>query len=154
MRNLSTFLVQNIDAVCWAVLAVVLVIIEANTVQLVCIWFAISAFVTAIAACFSGVSLQTQLMLFLTVSIVTLLLTRRVVNKTLKVKKTPTNADRVIGKTATVTIEINNNEQSGRVQVDGLEWAARTLTQQVIPVHTLVEVLEIRGATLVVKPQE
>ncbi len=57
------------------------------------------------------------------------------------------------GKTAQVTHEIRRD--SGRVRIDGEEWTARTYDEAlVIPVDTMVDVLEIKGVIALVYPRE
>lgn len=144
---------QNLPTVLWLVAMVVLLIVEAATVQLVCIWFAIGALVTAIFAMF-GIPVWGQFLCFALVSALTLLFTRRFVMKALKVKKTPTNADSVIGLTGTVLEEIDNLAQTGRVRVNGLDWTARSVNNETIHIGRTVLVKAIQGVKVMVEPQE
>ena len=48
--------------------------------------------------------------------------------------------------------EIDNFNQTGRVMLNGMEWTARNISSEgKIPAGTKVEVMEIKGAHLVVQ---
>ena len=72
----------------WIVLAVVLGIIEAATVSLVSIWFAVGAIVAIIPAYF-GAPIWVQILVFLVVSAVCFVFTKRFFKDVIKVKKHP-----------------------------------------------------------------
>ena len=63
----------------------------------------------------------------------------------------PTNADRVIGKEAQVTQEINNEAGQGQVLVLGQTWTARSQLGVVIPAGVMVRVLRIEGVKVFVE---
>ena len=103
----------------WAGLTVLLVIIEAVTVQLVTIWFAVGS-LAALVAKLAGLNLTWQCGIFVAVSLLVLLLTRPFVKKITKKHLVPTNADRCIGKEAIVSETINNREGTGQVRISGI----------------------------------
>jgi len=80
-----------------------------------------------------------------------LLITRPLVKKKLIVKSESTNADRCIGKTATVTEDIDNINATGQVKVDGQIWTARSINSSIIKKGTNVTVEKIDGVKLIVK---
>ena len=133
----------------WIVLLVVLLIVEAATVQLVTIWFAIGA----AAALIARICGAAQWVLFLVVSAVTLAATRPLVRKITKQKTQPTNADRCIGETAMVTEDIDNIAGKGRVEVNGISWTARSSDGANFRKGELVTVERIEGVKLIVKAQ-
>ena len=130
-------------------MGVIFAVAEGLTVQLVSIWFAIGAAVTAVAAAFTGLSPTGQFWLFLAVSAVLLVATRPLVKRG---KTVPTNADRVIGQVGIVQEGIDNDLEQGRVKVDGLSWSARTADGRPLPEGTRVRVLRIEGAKVIVEP--
>ncbi len=134
----------------WIVLIVALVVIEAVTVQLVTIWFAVGAIGGLIASAFN-LDIWLQVLIFVAVSAITLLATRPLVKRFMKTKKEPTNADRYIGQTAVVTETIDNIHGKGAVTVGGLEWTARTTDGSTAEKDALVTVEKIEGAKLIVK---
>ncbi len=134
----------------WIMLIVALVVIEAVTVQLVTIWFAVGAIGGLIASAFN-LDIWLQVLIFVAVSAITLLATRPLVKRFMKTKKEPTNADRYIGQTAVVTETIDNIHGKGAVTVGGLEWTARTTDGSTAEKDALVTVEKIEGAKLIVK---
>lgn len=136
----------------WIVIAVIAAIIEGCTPQLVSIWFAIAAFVTAIASVFIG-NVLLQLPIFVIVSTVCIAATRPLARKLKKsTGDIPTNCDRYLGKIAIVIVDINNTEAVGQVKVEGSVWSARSSTGESLPVGTKVIVNNIEGVRMVVTP--
>lgn len=134
----------------WAIAIVVFGFIEGITAQLVSIWFVLGSIGGLIAA-FAGLSTPFQLLIFVAVTIITLIATRPIVKKQLDTKKQKLNADRCIGQNAVVSDEINNLEGRGAVKVDGKEWTARSSTQEIIKQGETVTVEKIEGVKLIVK---
>ena len=137
-----------LEPVGWLLLGVLFAVVEGLTVQLVSIWFAIGAAVAAVAAAFTNLSLTGQFWLFLVVSAVLLAATRPLVKRG---KRVPTNADRLLGQIGIVQQAIDNDLEQGRVKVDGLSWAARTVDGKPLPENTRVRILEIQGAKVLVE---
>lgn len=133
----------------WIALLVVLVIIEAVTAQLVTIWFAAGA-AAAIVAELIGAENWLQWLIFITVSVVTLIATRPLVKKATKQKIQPTNADRCIGQTAIVTEDIDNIAGIGQVQINGIAWTARSSDGTTFSKDQRVKVERIDGVKLIV----
>ena len=134
----------------WIALLIVLVIIEAVTAQLVTIWFAAGAAAANIAELLNSHP-WLQWLIFIIVSVVTLIATRPLVRKATKQKIQPTNADRCIGQTAVVTEEIDNIAGKGQVHVNGITWTARSADGSVIEKDRKVTVEKIEGVKLIVK---
>ncbi len=130
----------------WMIVFLILVFVELATVNLVSIWFAVGALCSFIVSYFIDL-IYIQIITFIVVSSISLLLTRRIVDK-LKIKKVATNLDRVIGKIGIVTVEITKLEP-GEVKVDGKKWSA--ISTKKISVGSKVEILSIDGVKLKVK---
>ena len=132
----------------WLILAVILAIIEINTVTLVCIWFIVGS-LFAFGVSFITQNILIQLRVFCAVSGVSLAVSRPLSRKILDKKTTPTNADMIIGKECTVVRDITE-ENKGRVSVGGLTWMA----QSRVPLKKgrQAKVLAINGVTLTVEP--
>ena len=131
----------------WMIVFIGLIVIELATVNLVTIWFAIGALASFILS-FWVDSVFWQIGLFIVVSSISLLCTRKIVEKIKGKDIEPTNLDRVIGKIGVVTEEITKLEP-GEVKVDGKRWSA-TSTKK-IKVDSKVEILAIDGVKLKVK---
>lgn len=135
----------------WAIVTIVLVVAEIGTVQLIAIWFGAGSLVAFITS-FFGIDFKIQIAVFLLVSIVLLLLTRPFVKKFLSNKRVATNADSIIGQKGLVYEPIDNLHQSGRITVNGLDWAARAEDDnQTFEVNQLCEVVRIEGVKAIVR---
>lgn len=134
----------------WLIFAVVMGIIEACTVQLVSIWFAVGGAAACITSLFTD-SLVIQIIVFVAVSAIALAVTRPLVKRLKKKKAEATNADRFIGKKAVVLTAINNDLAQGMVQVDHEKWTARSDNGEPIPKGATVIVTAIEGVKLIVK---
>lgn len=134
----------------WLVLAVVMAVVEASTVQLVSVWFAVGA----VAGCITSLltdSVPIQIIVFAVVTALALLITRPMV-KRMKVKKAEaTNSDRYIGKTGVVLQAIDNAAAKGLVRVGSTTWTARSQDGQPIEEGASVTVCAIEGVKLIVK---
>lgn len=140
--------------VVWIIVAVIAVIMEGCTVQLVSLWFAVGAVASAIVAVFTD-DLIIQLAVFSLLSIICIIATRPLA-KHLKSKggDVPTNCDRYIGTVADVIVNIDNTEAVGQVKAEGSVWSAKSETGTIIPVGTKVQVKAIEGVKMVVAPCE
>ena len=128
----------------WLVLFIVLVFIELVTVNLVTIWFAIGSLVSFFVSLFTD-NTSLQIGIFVVVSFIALLLTKKFVNKVKNKQIIPTNLDRVIGKIGIVT-ETISPLKIGEVKVDGKRWSAISDTE--IKLNEKVKILAIDGVKL------
>ena len=137
-------------SVIWLAALVVFLVIEGLTVGLTSIWFGAGALVSLVVSLLNG-PLWLQITLFLAVSLVTMLLVRPLAQRYLNNSRTPTNADRVLGRTARVTETIDNDSASGAVYVDGKTWTARSADGSVLPAGSRVEIRRMEGVKLIVE---
>ena len=141
------------DVLLWLGATVVLFIAEAVTVNLVTVWFALGALAAFIAAV-CGAQLWLQIVLFLAVTVITLIFTRPIAKKHINGKHEATNADMVIGKIAVVTENIDNLAAKGAVSCMGKVWTARSKNGEKISAGDEVAVVRIQGVKLIVSPKE
>ena len=132
----------------WLFLIVAFVVAEAVTVSLVSIWFAAGAAAALIVSGFSS-SLTLQITVFVVVSALALALTRPFVKKQRAAKAAPMNAQRNVGRKASVIATVSR-DTPGRVRLDGVDWRAECDTP--LAVGTMCEVVAVNGTTLTVKP--
>lgn len=137
-------------SVFWLAALILFAIGEGITVGLTSIWFAIGALGALIVSGLGG-TLWLQIVVFLALSGLALLLVRPLAQKFLKPGYSATNADRVIGKSAVVTEEINNLKGSGLVSISGQVWTARSEQNVVIPAGEEVKILRIEGVKVFVE---
>ncbi|MBV1757908.1 MAG: NfeD family protein [Dethiosulfatibacter sp.] len=137
----------------WIALIIVFVIIEAATAGITTIWFAIAS-VIALVAQLLGFSPISQIAIFLVTSAILIYFTRPLVMKYLKVGKTRTNADKLVGDVGKVIEEIDNLNAKGLVKISNQIWTARSLDETIIPMDALVRVERIDGVKLIVNKME
>ncbi len=134
----------------WIALTVVLVVVEALTVQLVTIWFAAGS-LSAVIAALAGADTLWQCIIFAAVSLISLLLSRPYVKKVIEKKAVPTNADRCIGKEAMVIETIDNRAGHGQIKIGGEIWTARSEDGSVIEEGEIVLIKKIEGVKVIVE---
>ena len=128
----------DMSTIIWIAAIVIFGVVEAATVGLVSIWFVIGSAAGLIAAVLDS-PIWLQVVVFFIVSIAALIATRPLVRKLGSKGGTATNADRVLGGTARVT-----------VYIDGKTWTARSESGAVIAPETLVKVIRLEGVKLYV----
>lgn len=138
-------------AITWLIILVILVVIELATMGLTTIWFAGGSLVAFIAAVLHA-GLPLQIILFFAVSFVLLFFTRPIALKYFNVDRIKTNAESLVGETGVVLEEINNVQSSGRIQVKGQEWTARSTDDDtIVAAGHLVKIQRIEGVKLIVE---
>ena len=150
---MKDFLIQNGAFIFWAIIAVLALLIEAMTAELVSCWFAPSAVVAMILSPFVK-QIWIQVIVFLGMSILLLAIGRKIVKKKLDVRKTNLNADSLIGKTGVVQEAINNISETGSVKISGLIWTARSVNGEEIPEGSVVIIRDIQGVKLICELKE
>ena len=133
----------------WLALLVVFGLVEAATVGLVSIWFAAGSLAALLSTIFTD-NIWVQIAIFLAISAAALAVVRRLARKYLTPRQVATNADRVIGREAVVTEEIDNLKGCGAVSVGGVTWTARSDSGEIIPAGETVKALRIEGVKLFV----
>lgn len=138
----------------WLILFVILLIIEIFTMGLTTIWFAGGALVALILA-FVGFTLPVQIIAFLLVSVLLVVLTRPIAVKYFNREREKTNADSLIGQKAVVIEQIDTLHGQGRVEVNGMEWSAKTdEIKEIIEVGEVVMIEGIQGVKLIIRKEE
>ena len=144
---------MNWEAIFWLIAMIIFVVAESMTVTLVSIWFAVGALGAILVALLGG-GLMLQVTVFLALAIVLLLGLRSVVRKHLSPRITKTNIDSVVGATGVVLTPVNNIAALGQVQINGVDWSARSSNNSHIPAGTLVRVDRIEGVKVFVTAVE
>ena len=141
------------DTILWLGLMVLFLIMEANTVSVVSIWFAVGALVALVTSLLGG-QLWLQVVLFFAVSALLLACLRPVTKKYFKPRLTKTNVDAVVGTQGYITDAVDNLNGKGHVKLGAMEWTARSSDGSIIPQGTLVKVDRIEGVKAFVTPVE
>ncbi len=134
----------------WVWLAVMLIcfVVEAFTMSLTTVWFAAGALVLVFVSMLP-VPVPVQLLLFALISVLLLVFTRPIALRFLKIKRTATNSDALIGSRCTLLKAVTEQEK-GAVRLKGMEWAVESEDGRPIGAGTDCVVKEIKGNTLIV----
>lgn len=134
-------------SIVWLIILAVMIIIEIATLGLTTIWFGIGAAVVSGL----GYGIWGQLGVFAVLSVIAMALCRPFAVKYLNREKEKTNIDEVVGKTAVVSKQINNEMATGEVTLNGMDWTARSEDGSVIEEGKRVTVVSVQGVKLIVK---
>ncbi|MEG0395723.1 MAG: NfeD family protein [Oscillospiraceae bacterium] len=137
---------MSVSTIIWLARAALFGIIEACTVGLVSIWFAVGAIGGLITSAITD-NLLIQTAVFVIVTVIALIVTRPLKERISKAH-VATNADNNIGRIATI-ICLEENGHNARAQLDGVDWRVRC--DDVLEIGQKCKVLEIDGTTLVVE---
>jgi len=135
----------------WVGMALFFLLAEVFTAGFVLACFGIGALAAAVPA-FLGFGLPWQLLVFIIVSTIAVLLSRRFADKVTGAQTQNVGVDRVLGKQALVIEAIDPLSPAGRVRVDVEEWRADSVDNSSIATGTVVEVMGIDGTRLKVRP--
>lgn len=136
----------------WLALMIVFLIVEANSISLVSIWFAVGSFGALIADLLNAPP-WAEVLIFFLISGALLAALRPFVKKFIKPKIVATNADSVIGSAGYVTEDIDNLSARGQVKLGGMFWSARSTSGQPIFKDTKIIVDRIEGVKVFVSPE-
>ena len=143
---------MNLFSIIWLGLVILLGFLEALTVTLTSIWFAVGALAAMAVALFGG-ALWVQILVFAVVSLICVLALRPLAKTRLGgAKKVATNADRIIGQKAMVTEPIDNVAGTGAVSIGGTVWTARSDSAKPIAAGSVVRIRRIEGVKVLVAP--
>lgn len=137
----------------WVAMIIVSIALEAGTLDLSAIWFAVGA-LGALIASLLGASITVQVIIFVALSALLLILLRPLTKRFLAANGARTNADRILGEIAVVTTAIDNTASQGQVKISGAYWTARSASGNPIPEQTKVKILEIVGVKVIVTPAD
>ncbi len=137
----------------WLILALIFFVGELLTAGFFLVAFGVGAALAAIAALL-GIDIVWQLAIFVAISAVAVFSLRRFADTVSPSKQlTQVGIDRVLGKKAVVIETIDALGGTGIVRVDAEEWRALPDDKtHIIPERSYVEVLEVKGTRLVVRP--
>lgn len=139
-------------SIIWAGLIVFFVLVEAFTLGLTSIWFAVGSLAALIASTL-GLNIIVQVISFIIVAAIMIIYTRPLARKVFKVGQTKTNVDALIGKKGVVIKAIEPMEL-GQVKVSGQIWTSKAMDECSHQVGEEVEIIAIEGVKVIVKKAE
>ena len=136
----------------WVIFALILFIIEMFTAGFAVICLSIGAGGAAIAAA-TDATLEVQLLTFAIVSLVALAGVRPLLKRLFyrDGEKVATNSSAMVGKHGIVCSDVDGDNESGRVIIEGVDWRAKSLDGDTIPKGTRVVVVAIDSVVLTIK---
>ena len=138
----------------WLIIFVVALLVEIVTMGITSIWFAGGALI-AWAAAKIGFGTAVQIIVFLAASLLLLILTRPLAVRFFNTERQKTNAESLIGQCAVVIEDIDTLKAQGRVEIQGMEWSAKTDEPDgKISKGQVVVVNGIQGVKLIVRDKE
>jgi membrane protein implicated in regulation of membrane protease activity len=138
----------------WLVLFVAMLIIEAVGPALVSIWFALGAVIALILSFIPEVAWWIEVIVFVVISIATLLALRPILKRYVKRNNYNTNIDSFTGKRGYV-IEDITYLRPGAVKIGDVSWTAIPVNKdEKIVENEIIEVVAVNGNKLIVKKVE
>ncbi len=112
--------------IAWLIVAIIFAVAEIIYSGFFLLWFSVGALCSMLVSFIFPNSIFLQCIVFLVVSIILLLtLTKRLTKKYTKEDTTPTNVDKLVGKTGVVIQNIGEDTyESGLVKLNGETWSA------------------------------
>lgn len=136
----------------WLLIAMLFFLAEVFTAGFVLAAFGVGA-LAAFAAALLGLDLQWQLLVFVVISAISVVLSRRFADRVTGKQPEGVGADRMVGKYGVVLTSIEPRVAKGLVRVEREEWRADSVDGQVIPADTVVQVVKLEGTRLMVRPE-
>ena len=138
----------------WLVLFVLMLVIEALGPALVSIWFSFGALIALIVSFIPGSPWWVEVIVFLVISIATLLALRPYARKYFKRNSVRTNVDSFVGKRGYV-IEDITLLRPGAVKIGDVSWTAIPVKEdETILENEIIAVVAVNGNKLTVKKVE
>lgn len=144
----------NTPALLWFLAGVVLFLLELSVPSFVLFFFALGAWVTAVASWLYPLSLNSQILLFIVASLLSLAALRRAMRRIFAGRKGDGRQDSVMAEAGTrvVVVADINPPAEGRVKYSGSTWRARA--HERIEAGEIAEVVEQEGLLITVKRVE
>jgi len=141
---------QN-TAVIWFLIGAVLILLELVVPGLVLVFFGVGAWVTALVCLFGDVGINTQLIIFLASSLISLAMLRNMVKKRYMDRKSPDSdlEDEYIGQTVVAADSFAAGE-TGKVIFKGSSWEA--IAQQAVTAGQRLKITGYKSIKLFVEP--
>lgn len=131
----------------WLAVVIITLVVEFMTTEIVSIWFFFGSVVSLILS-ICKVDSAIQIIVFVLVSVISMLCARPFIKKYVKRNEIKTNVDSLVGRIAIVTEDIIDGNR-GVVKLDGQEWSA--IANEDLVKDTKVVILSIEGNKLIVK---
>ena len=147
-------MIETYTWIIWLALFVAMLAIEALGPALVSVWFAFGAIVALLVSFIPGVAWWVEVVIFVVISLATLLALRPVLRRYFKRNNYNTNIDSFTGKRGYV-IEDIEYLKPGAVKIGDVSWTAIPVDKDAkILENEVIEVVAVNGNKLIVKKVE
>lgn len=136
----------------WLAVFIVSILLEAESAQVVSVWFAVGSLSALIFTFIPGLPFYVEIIVFFGVSLLCLILLRPMVRKWLKKGMPKEEDERIVGLKAQVVREIKDDKLL-EVKIDGVIWRAIPDEKEEYQAGDFVRVLEIKGNKLIIKKE-
>ncbi|MGM9873693.1 MAG: NfeD family protein [Bacilli bacterium] len=138
----------------WLSIFVIALIIETLSSELVSVWFAFGSLIAIILSFIPNVDWWIELIVFMVLSLVSLLCLRPLANKFMKKNDIHSNIDEIIGAKG-VVIKSANQLNYGEVKIKGIIWTmVPSMDTKNLEKDDIVSVVAVEGNKLIVKKVE
>lgn len=143
------FILNNLPWL-WLGVLVICIIIEAFTLSLTTIWSAIAA-IPMIFISKTGMPFKWQLLIFALISLGLIIFTRPFAIKKLKIGRSKTNVNSLIGQEILVTKTVSQFQKGEAKTNNGVIWSVKSENDEEIAKGTVCIISEVEGNTLIIK---
>ena len=136
----------------WLIVAIVLLIVEIVSVNLLTIWFSIAAFIMSPLSLLN-MPIPVQIIIFVLISVVLMILLKKMYDNKIRPKNVLKDnlTDKMINQVAMVTKTINNDKNEGQVIIGDIYWRAESLNNDIIEQGTKVSIVKIENMLVYVQ---
>ena len=147
-------MIETYTWIIWLALFVIMLGVEALGPALVSVWFAFGALVALIVSFIPGVAWWIEIVIFVVISVATLLALRPIVRRYIKRNNYNTNIDSFSGKRGYVIEDIEYLKPCA-VKIGDVSWTAIPVDKDAkILENEVIEVVAVNGNKLIVKKVE
>ncbi len=146
--SLTETIIEALGSWSWVVLGLILLGLEILAPGTIFLWFGLSAIVVGVVALVFGLSWQVHVALFVVLSLVSLFVGRKLMQKSALETGDPglnQRGSRYVGREFTLTTPLNEGE--GKLSIDDTIWR---ISGPDLPAGTKVRVESVEGARLLV----
>ena len=130
----------------WLAIAIILLIVEMLTVNLLTIWFSVSALIMCPISLLN-LPIYLQIIIFVVLSIALMIPLKKVYEQKIKPQNILKDnlTDKLVHQSGIVTMTIDNNKNEGQIIVGDVYWKAISLNNDVIEKDSKVSILKIEN---------
>ena len=128
----------------WLAIAIILLIVEMLTVNLLTIWFSLAAFIMSPISLLN-LPIYVQILIFIAISMALMIPLKKVYEEKIKPKNILKDnlTDKLVTESGIVTTTIDNSKNEGQIIVGDIYWKAVSLNNDIIEKGTKVSIVKI-----------